>query len=724
LDFTFFYNLFTTIHYLEFTFLLHKITPKTAGIMNRKTNIRTVILLALILGCTQAFSQTAEELLPKAIQLEEVKGELEQAIEIYQSIVDTYPDNRPVAAEAYYHMGSCYEKLGMEEARKSYQKVLDNYPEQTKAVKLANEKLTLLSRAETSIRKEDKVFNLRQVWADNELYGQGAPSPDGRYISYVHYDTGDLGILEIATGKKRRLTNKGTYAESDEFAEHSRWSADGKQIVYDWFNKEGFIELRIIGLDGSKPLILYKNEEVDWARTYGWSPDGKQILACFSRKDGAQQIVLVSAEDGSVGVLKILEKGWPKKMNFSPDGHYIVYDFPQNENSSERDIFLLSADGSREITLVEHPAEDFVLGWAPDGKNILFASDRTGTLSAWLISVADGLPQGAPELVKPDIGLFSTMGFTRDGSFYYHIGGGFIRDVYFAKLDPETGETLIPPKKAIKSFEGHNLSPDYSPDGKSLAYIRRIQDGDVLCIRSLETGEEREFHPKLKLKQIELPRWSPDGSSILVTGRDLNNIWGMHQIDALTGDGTTIVQNGGGGDWSPDGKDIFYARPNPDNSSQIMVREKESGAEKELYLVSDKGHLYLFCSPDRNWLVFIIWERGVLRVIPANGGEPRELYRLDKGERFGRSIAWTPDGKYIYFVKSLVGNSVRLEQIKCSLWRIPVEGGEPEKLDIGMNMIEHLSVHPDGQHIAFYTITSQVAAVWVMENFLPGSTAE
>ena len=171
------------------------------------------------------------------------------------------------------------------------------------------------------------------------------------------------------------------------------------------------------------------------------------------------------------------------------------------------------------------------------------------------------------------------------------------------------------------------MSPDYSPDGKSLAYIQRIQDGDVLCIRSLETGEEREFHPKLK--QIELPRWSPDGSSILVTGRDLNNIWGMHQIDALTGDVTTIVQNAGGGDWSPDGKDIFYARLNPDNSSQIMVREKESGAEKELFLVSDKGRLSLFCSPDRNWLVFIIYERGVLRVIPASGGEPRELYRLD-----------------------------------------------------------------------------------------------
>jgi dipeptidyl aminopeptidase/acylaminoacyl peptidase len=199
----------------------------------------------------------------------------------------------------------------------------------------------------------------------------------------------------------------------------------------------------------------------------------------------------------------------------------------------------------------------------------------------------------------------------------------------------------------------------------------------------------------------------------------------MCQIDALTGDVTAIVQNAGGGDWSPDGKDIFYGRTNPNNLSQIMVREKESGAEKELYLASDNARLILFCSPDGNWLVFINWEKGVLRVIPAAGGEPRELYRLDEGEVFGRSIAWTPDGKYILFVIRPLGNAVRQpEQNKCSLWRIPVEGGEPEKLGLEMNNIEHLSVHPDGQHIAFFTITDKLAEVWVMENFLPELKAE
>jgi len=682
------------------------------------------LLLVLFLSTTltsRAFQEKQDHrvLYEKAKYNMETKADLKEAITLFESLIISYPSEKEYAAKAQYHIGLCYEKLGLKEAQKAYRKVLDNYPEQTEAVKLANEKLSLLLRAETVIRKNDKVFNLQQVWADYELYSEGAPSPDGRYISYVHWDTGDLGILEIATGKKRRLTNKGSYDESDEFAEYSRWSADGKQIVYDWYNKEGFIELRIIGLDGSKPLILYKNEEVDWARTYGWSPDGKQILACFSRKGGAQQIVLVSAEDGSVRVLKILER-WPKNMNFSPDGRFIVYDFPQKENSPERDISLLSTDGSHEITLVEHPADDFVLGWAPDGENILFASDRTGTLSAWFITVADGRPQGAPELVKPDIGRFSTMGFIRDGSFYYHFGGEFIRDVYFAKLDPETGETLVPIKRAINSFEGYNISPDYSPDGKYLAYIRRIQHIDVLCIHSLETGEEREF--SLKLKRIELPRWAPDGSSILVTGQDLNNRWGVYQIDTQTGDVSSIVLNGGGGDWSHDGRDIFYSRMNDNNLSQIMLRERESGTEKEIYLASDNGRLYLSCSPDGKLLAFMNRRKGVLKIVPAAGGESRVLFRLDQGEGFGHSITWTPDGKYILFVIIPPGNSLRQpEKNKCSLWRIPAEGGEPEKLGLEMNSIEHPSVHPDGQHIAFFTIIAKLAEVWVMENFLPAA---
>jgi Tol biopolymer transport system component/beta-lactamase regulating signal transducer with metallopeptidase domain len=564
---------------------------------------------------------------------------------------------------------------------------------------------------------------LRRVWADSDVDVEGEISPDGRYISYVDWDTGDLAVYEIATGKKHRLTNKGSWDESDEYAEYSTWSPDGKKIVYDWSNKEYFIELRIVGLDGSEPRILYRNKEVGWAQTYDWSPDGKQILACFSTK-GLDQIVLVSVADGSVRVLKTLNKGYPQNMVFSPDGRYIVYDFPQKENSPESDIFLMLADGSRKIPLVEHPADDCVLDWTPDGKNILFTSDRTGSPCMWSIAITDGIVQGIPKLVKPDIGRkFISMGFTKDGSFYYGRGGRGMSNIYTAKLDPKTGKVLVPPKKTIQRFEGHNATPDYSPDGKYIAYISLRGRQQILCIRSLETGQEREFHSKLR--RILSPRWSPDGNSILIAGMDYDiNRFGNYQVDPKTGIFTPVLLPSKGfrfssHEWSRDGKSFFHGQSRvTDKYSQIMLREIKSGKEKEIYRTSGFERFRLACSLDGKWLAFINMRNdSALRIIPSAGGEPRELYRCEPKKEQLLNLKWTAEGKYILLVKR------KVEQKGLNLWKIPVEGGEPQKIDLGINTLG-LSVHPDGQHIALGTMENQPAEVWVMENFLPEAPSQ
>ena len=126
--------------------------------MNRKINITTAILLSLILGLNQAIAQSAEELLPKGIQLEEVKGELEQAIEVYQTIVNDYPENRPVAAKAYFHMGLCYEKLGKEEAKKVYTHLIRDYSDQGEMVTEAKARLAALyPPTATNAKKEMTV---------------------------------------------------------------------------------------------------------------------------------------------------------------------------------------------------------------------------------------------------------------------------------------------------------------------------------------------------------------------------------------------------------------------------------------------------------------------------------------------------------------------------------------------------------------------------------------
>ncbi|MFC2167049.1 tetratricopeptide repeat protein [Acidobacteriota bacterium] len=710
----------------------------------KKKSIEKVMLIIFLGVCLSivGMSRQIEDpgvLLRSAIEKEEVDGDLQGAIDLYQQIIEKFSDNQATAAQAQLRIGLCYEKLGQKSvllAKDAFQKVINNYPSQSDEVRIAKEKLSRLIQIAEKIAKAPLVMTNKKIWAGYQSFRLGAPSPDGRYISYPP-DNAVLGLLEIATGKKLLITNKGSRDESDGGALYSRWSADGKQIVYDWENfKDDKIEIRIIGIDGSKPRILYKNEEAKWARTYGWSPDGKQILACVEEINGADgigQIVLVSTADGSVQVLKTLNgnKGWPENMNFSPDGHYIVYDFQQKENSPEHDISLLSTDGSREIPLVEHSADDYLLGWAPDGENILFASDRTGNLSAWLIAVANGKPQGTPKLVKPGIEQSVPLGFTSDGSFYYTFGGEYTRDIFSVRIDPESGEILNQPKKLIENFEGHNLSPDYSPDGKHLVYVRRmrldtiINGTMILCIHSLETGEEQEF--KLKLRQIDYPRWSPDGKSILFAGFGLNNHdLKLYQFDTQTGNLTALFspqENHYVGlfEWSHDGKAIFYGQSSKTNNrTQIIRREIESGTEKELFLGSQNERFHFSCSPDGKWLSFFMRGGTDLRIIPVEGGEPRKLFNCNQGDTFS-TLRWTADGKYILFVirPPSDGSSPISRQNKCTLWRIPAEGGEAEKLGLAIDFIGHLSVHPDGQHIAYYNFSDPKDEVWKMENFLP-----
>ncbi|MEE8200589.1 MAG: hypothetical protein V3R29_05400, partial [Candidatus Acidoferrales bacterium] len=638
-------------------------------------------------------------------------------------------ENRPAVAKALLQMGQCYEKLGNAEAREAYERVLRDYAEQAEQVGAARARLAALTQPANTTSVSTMV--VRRVWKDLGADYFGRPSPDGRYLIYVDMETGDLAVYDLVTGEKRSLTGKGS--DSAGVAGHSVVSPDGQQVAYTWNEHD----LRLIGLDGSGPRLLYQNEELTYLIPRAWSPDGRDILALFRRNDGTSQIALVSTADGSARVLKSLEWRWPRgQQSFSPDGRYIAYDSPTRQDSPEHDIFLLSTDGSREIPLVEHPADDFVLGWAPDGKRVLFASDRMGTLGAWAIPVAHGKPQGSPELVKPDMGqgVFA-MGFTRKGSYYYETHT-VISDVYVVTLDPATGKLAGAPKKVSESFVGSNYGPDWSPDGQYLSYVRRRENdpsgfperGSTIVIRSLQTGEERELSPKLQ--DLLGPRWSPDGRFLLIPGTDpKTSRWGLFRMDPQTGDVAALVESRPGSwmvmpEWSPKGEAIFYMLHEdselPAKKESIVMRNLKTGQEKKLYSAS---HIHAWAlSPDGRQLVFTEqatrpgeqWT--VLKVMPASGGEPRELLRLPESE-YVDWLEWTVDGRHVFFTRSEALSPVAHNR-PIPLWRMPAEGGEPDRMELAMQGLRQMRFHPDGRRIAF-TDGHLKVEVWVMENFLP-----
>ncbi|MHB1686103.1 MAG: tetratricopeptide repeat protein [Ignavibacteriaceae bacterium] len=108
--------------------------------------ITLCLLVSIMFLGTKAFAQTAEELYQKGVQLEEIKGELEKAIEVYSTVIKKNPSDKGTAAMAQLHIGLCYEKLGkdkIDEAVLSFQKVINLYPSQKDAVQIAKEKLAM-----------------------------------------------------------------------------------------------------------------------------------------------------------------------------------------------------------------------------------------------------------------------------------------------------------------------------------------------------------------------------------------------------------------------------------------------------------------------------------------------------------------------------------------------------------------------------------------------------
>jgi Tol biopolymer transport system component len=684
-----------------------------------------VFALVLVVVSSAYAQQSAGVLLQSGLHKEHVQGDLEAAIEVYQRVLKDFPKDRPAAAKALLHIGLCYEKMGKQEAQKAYQRLLKEFADQSDVV--AEARVRLAGMVRDNGKSEVTV---RRVWSGCELEQKniqsdycGAPSPDGRYLSFTEWDYGNLAVLDLSTRQYRDITKDGTWDGLTRWAGCSIWSPDGKQIAYAWRERLRW-ELRVIGLDGSQPRVLCRNEQLKAGNPYGvypatWSQDGKHILTSFFKRPGADRLVweiaLVSAADGSVRVLKSLKAPavhW-RMMSLSPDGRHVVYAHPAEEDERACDIFLLATDGSgKEVPLVRDPADDYSPVWAPDGKTIVFVSDRSGAYDAWLIQVADGKPAGEPQLVKRDTEGMQPMGFTREGSLYY----GFravSSDVYVASINPATGKPLAPPAKAIPEFAGRNSSPAWSPDGKSLAYVsERPSPGTsrrrtVLVIRSVENGQERELHPKAYLRNLH---FSPDGRSILC-GRSLQ------LIDVKTEDVTRLVQFDPAvrvrirdAAWSPDGKAIYYVKE--ENSTSIVMHDLETGKDKQLR--NEGVHYVGFAlSPDGRRLAFAADER-TLMVMPATGGQPRELLRLPDNERFAYrpNFTWTADGQYILYRKNWG---------PIELWRIPAEGGESQKL-LAINDLRDVSVHPDGSRIAFVG-GDHAMEVWAMENFLPESKA-
>ena len=246
------------------------------------------------------------------------------------------------------------------------------------------------------------------------------------------------------------------------------------------------------------------------------------------------------------------------RPDWSPDGRQIAFTSTRSKNPEilvgDSDIYVMDASGGNVRNLTNHPEGDWQPDWSPDGKQILFLSNRDGGINTYVMD-ADG--QNVRRLTNyPPGGEFADAPkWSSDGEHiafeWVQVAGG---GIYVMNANGRNVRPVSPPEPGFR--KGH---PAWSPDGEQILYFS-WKDGKtrnatlMLATRLRGDRWKSEPVPLPDMYALNTLCWSPDGKHLLVGGSPKKGL--SYQIQRYTFQTGELVQltNPPGGatsaDWS------------------------------------------------------------------------------------------------------------------------------------------------------------------------------
>ena len=439
------------------------------------------------------------------------------------------------------------------------------------------------------------------------------------------------------------------------------------------------------------------------------SPDGKEIV--FDLLGDIYSIPI------SGGQAKSLASGmaWDMQPRFSPDGKQIAF---TSDRAGGDNIWVMNRDGSNPKQITK---ETFRLlnspSWSPDGQWIAarkhFTSGRSlGTGEIWLyhMSGSDGLQITKKANEQKDLG---EPAFSPDGRYIYYSLDSTDGTTFEYSKDPNAGIYTI---RRVDRVTGDNIRfaggpggairPTPSPDGKSLAFLRRVRGKTVLFVQDIATGVERAVYDALDRDMQEtwaihgvypVISWMPDGNSIVAwAGGEIRRIEiasGKAAVIPFQVDDTRKISKAVRfpiqvAPEQFDVKMLRWPRTHPSRNEVIYqalgyLYRKPLGTAEPARLTAQKDNFEYYPSYSRDGasVVYVDWndqQLATIRIAPSIGGEGRAI-TTEKG--FYADPVLSPDGKFVVYRKGQgSGLTTPYFSREPGLYLIPVNDGTAKLL--------------------------------------------
>ena len=478
------------------------------------------------------------------------------------------------------------------------------------------------------------------------------PHINGKQIVFSY--AGDLYTVSDQGGTARKLTSDIGYEM------FPRISPDGKYIAFTG-QYDGNTEVFVIPSAGGIPrrltytATLNRDDLGDRMGpnniVIGWTPDSKHILfrtRQFTFNDFTGQLMTVPAEGGEAVEIPLKNGGF---ASYSLDGKKLAYNYVFREFRTWKryqggmadDIRIYDFDTHQSQKITDEIRQDIIPMWSADGNKIYFISDRDDIMNLYVYNLSDKTTRQLTFNKDYDI-KFPALG---GDQIVYEQGGILYKfDTRTEKASPipveidndqnwarpewkdvsgqisrmdvaPNGERVVvaargdiftlPAKSGItynltNSSNANDRNPQWSPDGKWIAYISDKNGEFNIWLRDAFTGEEKMLTKDLKTYIFDL-KWAPDSRSILWSEK--KNTLNLTQVS----DGKTeVIASSGVGpinsfNWSQDSRYITYIQPEKEMDN-IIIYDRNSKEKHQMtagwYNVSSPNF-----SKDGKYLVFV-----------------------------------------------------------------------------------------------------------------------